>query len=197
MRRRKSRPRAAGRSGKKQVRSRGAFCVRALPTDHAQGFASRRKKGGGAPKGAIHPLAAPAQTSVRSLRHSSACAAAGDRRQVHAVCALIYFGARSPSGASPRLLSQRPNAATQPRPCFARTRGCRRYPRRQSRLSGAPRAPLVMPAGTMPKPPGSGVTSPARRNRTRPIHRLSPVDVPEVSEILLKYLNRGQLSMEM
>jgi hypothetical protein len=35
----------------------------------------------------------------------------------------------------------------------------------------------------MPGPPGSGVTSPARRNRTRPIHRLSPVDVPEVSEI--------------
>jgi len=27
----------------------------------------------------------------------------------------------------------------------------------------------------MPGPPGSGVTSPARRNRTRPINRLSPV----------------------
>ena len=35
-----------------------------------------------------------------------------------------------------------------------------------------------MPAGTMPGPPGSGVTSPARRNRTRPISRLSPVDIP-------------------
>ncbi len=35
----------------------------------------------------------------------------------------------------------------------------------------------------MPGPPESGVTSPARRNRTRPIQRLSPVDVPEVSEI--------------
>jgi hypothetical protein len=52
-----------------------------------------------------------------------------------------------------------------------------------SRLSQAPGAPVVMPAETMPEPPGSGVTSPARRNRTRPIHRLSPVDVPEVSEI--------------
>ncbi len=92
-------------------------------------------------------------------------------------------GARSPSGASRRRLSQRANAATQPRPCFARPRGCRRYPRRQSHLSGAPRAPVVMPAGTIPGPPGSGVTSPARRNRTRPIHRLSPVDVPEVGEI--------------
>ena len=58
-----------------------------------------------------------------------------------------------------------------------------RYPRRQSRLSQAPGAPVVLPAGTMPKPPGSGVTSPARRNRTRPIQRLSPVDVPEVSEL--------------
>jgi hypothetical protein len=34
----------------------------------------------------------------------------------------------------------------------------------------------------MPGPPGSGVTSPARRNRTRSINWLSPVDVPDVSE---------------
>src|ERR1700733_12771191 len=31
-----------------------------------------------------------------------------------------------------------------------------------------------MPAGTMPGPPESEVTSPARRNRTRPVSRLSP-----------------------
>jgi hypothetical protein len=30
----------------------------------------------------------------------------------------------------------------------------------------------------MPKPPGSGVTSPARGNRIRSINRLSPVDAP-------------------
>ncbi len=35
-----------------------------------------------------------------------------------------------------------------------------------------------MPAGTMPGPPGSGVTSPTRRNRTRPIAQPSPVDAP-------------------
>ena len=93
------------------------------------------------------------------------------------------IGARSPSGAPRRLLSQRPNAATQPRPCFTRPRGRRRYPRRPPRLSEAPRAPVVMPTGTMPGPPGGGVTSPARRNRTRPIQRLSPVDVPEVGDI--------------
>ena len=53
-----------------------------------------------------------------------------------------------------------------------------RYPRRRSRLSGPPRAPVVLPAGSMPKPPGSGVTSPARGNRTRSINQLSPVDAP-------------------
>jgi hypothetical protein len=44
--------------------------------------------------------------------------------------------------------------------------------------SDAPRAPVIVPAGSMPRPPGSGVTNPARRNRTRPISRLSPVDIP-------------------
>jgi hypothetical protein len=58
-----------------------------------------------------------------------------------------------------------------------------RYPHRQSRLSQTPGAPVVMPEGSMPGPPGSGVTSPARGNRTRSIQRLSPVDVPEVSEL--------------
>jgi hypothetical protein len=43
-----------------------------------------------------------------------------------------------------------------------------------SRLSDAPRAAVVMPPGSMPGPPGSGVTSPARRNRLRSIGRPSP-----------------------
>ena len=45
-----------------------------------------------------------------------------------------------------------------------------------------PCTPVLMPAGSLPKPPGSGVTSPARRNRTRSINWQSPVDVPDVSE---------------
>jgi hypothetical protein len=49
--------------------------------------------------------------------------------------------------------------------------GCGRYPRHRSRLSQAPGAPVVMPEGTMPRPPGSGVTSPARRNRARSMIR--------------------------
>jgi hypothetical protein len=85
---------------------------------------------------------------------------------------------RPPVGAPRRRLPRRPNAGTQPRPRFTRARGRGCYPRRHTRLSGAPRAPVVMPAGTMPGPPGSGVTSPARRNRTRSINRLSPVTSP-------------------
>ena len=41
-----------------------------------------------------------------------------------------------------------------PGPRFARRRGRRRYRRRRSRLSGAPRTPVVVPEGTMPEPPG-------------------------------------------
>jgi hypothetical protein len=76
------------------------------------------------------------------------------------------IGARSPSGASPRHSPKRPNASAQPRPRFARVRGCGRYLHRHSRLSQAPGAPVIMPGGTLPGPPGSGVTSPARGNRT-------------------------------
>ncbi len=38
----------------------------------------------------------------------------------------------------------------------------------------------MVPAKPMPEPPGSEVTSLARRNRTRPIGRPSPVDVPSM-----------------
>jgi hypothetical protein len=91
-------------------------------------------------------------------------------------------GDRSPVGAPLRRLPRRANAGTQSRPRFTRNTMRRRYLRLESRLSEAPRAPVVMPEGTMPGPPGSGVTSPARRNRTRSINWLSPVDVPDVSE---------------
>ena len=76
-------------------------------------------------------------------------------------------GARSPFGAPPRRLQQRANAATQPRPRFARAGGRGRYPRHQSRLSQAPGTPVVMPEGTMPEPPESGL-----RNRPQEPHSL-------------------------
>ncbi len=101
-------------------------------------------------------------------------------------------GDRSPSGAPQRRLPRRANARTQPRPRFTRNTMRRRYLRLESRLSEAPRAPVVMPEGTMPGPPGSGVTSPARRNRTRSINWLSPVDVPDVSETARLWSSRRQ-----
>jgi hypothetical protein len=98
-------------------------------------------------------------------------------QSVQPVCARKRpdVGGRSPSGAPRRRLPKRPNASAQPRPRFTRRRGRRRYPRRRSRLSGAPRAPVVVPEGSMPEPPENGVTSPARRNRTRSINRPSSV----------------------
>jgi hypothetical protein len=124
---------------------------------------SPKAEGSGAPKGAIVWCRA-CEARPRTLR-----------------------SVRSPSGAPQRRLPERANAPAQSRPCFTPSGGSGGYPRRRSRLSGTLRAPVVMPAGTMPRPPGSRVTSPARRNRTRPIQRLSPVDVPEVSEI--RYCN--------
>jgi hypothetical protein len=48
-----------------------------------------------------------------------------------------------------------------------------------SRLSQAPGTPTLVSRGSIPGPPGSRVTSPARRNRSHPISRLSPVDAPQ------------------
>jgi hypothetical protein len=136
---------------------------------------NHRKKGGEAPKGASRPLSAP--FLPWEGRRSGP------------------DGDRSPSGAPLRRLPRRANARTQSRPRFTRNTMRRRYLRLESRLSEAPRTPVIMPEGiavclgancvhlfALPGPPGSGVTSPARRNRTRSINWLSPVDVPDVSE---------------
>ena len=106
------------------------------------------KEGGGAPKGAsshcprraircchLNALGRGAPTQLSPAR-------GGGR------------GGGSPHGAPQRRLPKRPNASAQPRPRFTRRRGRRRYPRRRSRLSGAPRASVVVPEGTMPEPPG-------------------------------------------
>ena len=57
---------------------------------------------------------------------------------------------------------------------------------------GTSRAGRNAGRGSMPGPPGSGVTSPARRNRTRSINWLSPVDVPDVSETARLWSSRRQ-----
>jgi len=75
------------------------------------------------------------------------------------------------------------NATAQPRPRFARLSGRRRYLRHKPRLQRCTSRAGRYAGGSMPGPPGSGVTSPARRNRTRPIARLSPVDAPSMGRI--------------
>jgi hypothetical protein len=60
-----------------------------------------------------------------------------------------------------------------------------------ARLSEAPRAAAVVPPGSMPGPPGSGVTSPTRRNRTRSVSRPSPVDVPHEEQDERLYSDRS------
>jgi hypothetical protein len=139
----------------KAIRSRGADASESCEPPSYEAVCLPRIKGRRSAERRIPSVAAP--YSVSSLWGGSGGAAAG-----------LSEPARLPA-LHAWLLSQRANAATQSRPRFARAGGRRRYPRRHSRLSKAPCTPVVMPEGTMPGPPGSGVTSPARRNRTRSI----------------------------
>src|SRR6202035_2769519 len=50
-----------------------------------------------------------------------------------------------------------------------------------SRLSEAPRAPVIMPAGAVPGPPGSGSDEPPPAGAAPARQSASPVDVPYVS----------------
>jgi len=128
----------------------------------------RHKEGSGAPRGASN--------HGRILRRGAGLA---DKCTQSAPPNLLE--ARSPFGAPLRHLPERANAPAQPRPRFTRTRGCGRYPHRHSRLSKAPCTPVLMPAGTLPRPPGSEVTSFARRNRTRSASGIVSRSVPHDS----------------
>jgi len=99
----------------------------------------------------------------------------------------IPAGTARLSALTPRLLSQRPNALTQPRPRFTRSSRCRRYPHHRSRLSNAPCAPVIMPEGTMPGPPGSGVRNPPAGTALAPLSGSHLESAPRTSEILLCY----------
>jgi hypothetical protein len=78
-------------------------------------------------------------------------------------------GDRSPLGAPTAALATQINAMAQPRPRFARNTMRRRYLRCNSRLQRCTSRAGHVAGRLMPKPPGSGVTNPARRNRTRSI----------------------------
>ena len=171
--------------------------IRALVTNRKSPAPRRMNKGGEAPKSACHPLSAPltcifpvcgggqrrgrgsgpSQTSLRSLRNLSC-------------------RDRSPLGAPPRRLPRRANARTQSRPRFTRNTMRRRYLRSEPRLSEAPRAPVLMPAGSMPGPPGSGGDEPppagtASRSVSRR-HRLTSLNEERDGARLLSSRRRSQ-----
>jgi hypothetical protein len=117
-----------------------------------------------------------------SAPHSQTLPPESVRRQVYAVCANRLLCAAAVPAGTARLSALRPR-------CLPRKSMPRLSPGRASReregtgvtrtidraYSDAPRTPVIMPAGRCPEPPGSGVTKPARRNRTRSVSRPSPV----------------------
>ena len=132
----------------------------------------QQKKGGEAPKGASRPLSAPflpweevrkrSQRGPLAFRRSAAALAPASERQDSAQAALH---AKHDAKALPPLR-------------IALKRGTSRA----GHCAG----------GDDARPPGSGVTSPARGNRTRSINWLSPVDVPDVSETARLWSSRRQ-----
>jgi hypothetical protein len=175
----------------KQIRSRGAFFAPefcqpylvtagldpAVHTDLRHGKPHRQIRVG-------FPFAwiagsSPAMTKARNKReaerrqtHCLAArtqAACGTRHEKRAACATLRLRARSPAGVprrfSPKGLSSRglsfgpgfPKAARKAAACRTRRLG----------HSEAPRAPVVVPAGMMPEPPGCGPYPSARGRRAR------------------------------
>ena len=144
-----------------QNRSRGAPASELCSPRRIKSSPSREKaEGGGAPKGAcIHVRAS--QTSFRSLRNPSA---RGSGPTSGAARLPALRGGACQSDRTLRLsraaLHAKERAPALPAPSIALKRSTPHPGRR--------------PQGTMPEP-GNGVTSPARRNRTRSINRPSPM----------------------
>ena len=115
-----------------------------------------------------------AQEKEAERRQTQGCAcphASGvrDAPRRKAACAALRLRARSPAGVPPRLS---PAGLSSPGlsigPGFPRRNvKLRRAATRHLGHSDAPRAPVVVPAGMMPEPPGCGVYLSVRGRRTR------------------------------
>jgi hypothetical protein len=131
----------------------------------------------------------PADAGVRCPRASGV----RDAPRSKAACAALRLRARSPAGVpprfSPRGLSSRRFSVG---PGFPRRNvKLRRAATRHLGHSDAPRAPVVVPAGMMPEPPGCGVYLSARGCRTRSaIREYPPGWRPLTSEIGGVYCSR-------
>jgi hypothetical protein len=105
----------------------------------------------------------------------------------------LRLRARSPAGVPPRFSPQglsSPGLSIGPGfPKMARK--LRRAARTVSGHSDAPRAPVVVPAGMMPEPPGCGPYLSARGRRTRSaVREYPPGRRPLKSEISRRYCHR-------
>jgi hypothetical protein len=134
----------------KRERSRGAYaselCQPRRRTNEASSISPPSLEKREAERRKAHPaMAAPQHSPPPRAAEDEGGGTAARRKQ--STCADHPLRARSPVGAPPRRLLERANAPAQPRPRFTRIRGCGRYPHRHSRLSKAPCAPVVMPAG--------------------------------------------------
>jgi hypothetical protein len=111
-----------------------------------------------------------------------------------AACAALRLRARSPAGVPLAVLASGtfvPKAQRRARlpEVGAKAAACRT---RHFRSSDAPRAPVIVPAGMMPEPPGRGVYRSARGHRTRSAFRkYPPRRRPLKSEISRRYCHRG------
>ena len=154
--------------------------ARVMPTT------TRKKKteGGEAPKGACHPLSALSQTSVRSLRHSSAARTRAKRGAL----AFRRFAADCHASRNQHWLS--------PRPCFLGpgSGGC--HPPSPVPVQRAPHRPVILPDQRCPGPPGSGVQIRARAPHPAPLPGLPRESDPRMSGISPPNANGDEMSMK-
>ena len=123
------------------------------------------------------------QTRISNLRTPTFILAASGRTEEGARRASI--GTRSPVGVPPRHLLRRTNATAQLRLRASWDVALTGVTHLQPvPVQRAPRRPVSRP-GVFPKPPENGVTSPARRNRTRSVNRPSPVTSLERASIVM------------
>ncbi len=119
--------------------------ARGLPTKATNSLRLKEMKGGGAPK-RRNCLVGPRHAADVAIRMRFGRGRA-------------FSGTRSPFGAPPRR-SLWPIAEARSGPRFTRCSAQALAQALASRLSEAPRAPVVMPAGSMPGPPESGSDEP-------------------------------------
>jgi hypothetical protein len=133
---------------------------------------SRRIRARASPCHSQGPPKEGRQSADRRVVHETAPAGAAAPSVFSSAC-LRKIRRGLASRRSTAALATQINAMAQSRPVSwdVRAAGITRSPLSQS--SEAPRRPVIMPADAMPGPPGSGVTSPARRNRTRSTSRMS------------------------